>query len=91
MDGNRNGAAPGFVVLREDGRMWDGDEWTAEMSRARRFWGGPDAWADCHLAVTCLRRLGHRCSVAALHLKGAAAQVGTTGGRIELPNALART
>ncbi len=53
-----------FVVLSSFGFFWDGDSWVAEMAKARRFSGPPDAYADCALAVSCLRRLGHICSVA---------------------------
>lgn len=58
--------APAFVILSADGRFWDGAEWSGEMGRARRFSDGPDAWADAHLAVSCLRGLGQPCSVAAI-------------------------
>lgn len=55
-----------FVVLSEEGQFWTGEDWSGKKEEARRFDGPPDAWADCHLAVSCLRRLGRRCSVAYL-------------------------
>lgn len=53
-----------FVILSLTGLFWDGKEWVPEVEKARQFSGPPDAYADCALAVSCLRRLGHVCSVA---------------------------
>lgn len=53
-----------FCVLREDGMLWTGHDWTWKEKEARIFSGPPDAYADCALAVSCLRKLGHACSVA---------------------------
>lgn len=57
-----------FVVMRDDLPLfWDGGEgWTEFPLAARRFSGPPDAYADCYLAVSCLRRLGHACGLAYL-------------------------
>jgi hypothetical protein len=52
----------GFVVVRDDGLLWDGQGWGGRRT-ARYFSGPPDAYADCALAVGCLRRLGVRCQV----------------------------
>ena len=70
-----------FVVLSADGLFWDGEFWTPRRLMARRF-SGVGAYADCALAVPCLRRLGVRCSVAYLPV-GSAPQVEA----FELPGA----
>ena len=54
-----------FVVLSSRGLFWDGEGWGGR-EQARAFRGGPDAYADCALAVSCLRKLGVACNVAYL-------------------------
>jgi len=56
----------GFFVVRDGaGKFWDGREgWLDEWRGARRFADPPDAFADCFLAVSCLRALGVLCHVA---------------------------
>ncbi len=63
-------AGDGFVVMRTDWMLWDGEAWVADAAGARVFREGADAYADCALAVSCLRRLGHRCNVAYLPGRG---------------------
>jgi hypothetical protein len=54
----------GFLVIRDDGHYWDGDGWTRDVRHARFFTNPPDAYADCALAVSCLRKLREACEVA---------------------------
>jgi hypothetical protein len=61
-----------FVVLSASGSFWDGEGWVADSEFARRFDGPSDAYADASLAASCLRRLGHACSVGFLWDIGAA-------------------
>jgi hypothetical protein len=51
-----------FLVVRDDGSFWDGVGF-GPLGAARRFDAGPDAYADCFLAVSCLRKLGVGCRV----------------------------
>ena len=82
---NRGMETAAFVILREDGQYFEGPGWTPDRRLARRFDRGADAWADCHLAVTCLRRLGHRCSVVGIPFREVGALPKVAG--FELPGA----
>ena len=73
-----------FVVIGEDGRFWNGSGWVEDGAAARRFTDAADAYADCALAVSCLRRLGRPCNVGFIGGPvGAAPQVEA----VELPGA----
>jgi hypothetical protein len=51
-----------FVVISSTGLFWDGQGW-GPREVARCFSDPPDAYADCALAVSCLRKLGVACEV----------------------------
>ena len=81
-----------FVVLSAEGLFWDGGGWVRDGARARGFSEGPDAYADCALAASCLRRLGHLCNVAYLPkvdrrpVLGPGVAVASKGEKLDVPH-----
>ena len=53
-----------FLIVNDAGLFWDGARWLPQWEGARHFDVPPDAYADCALAVSCLRKLGTACHVA---------------------------
>lgn len=60
-----------FVVWREDGSFWTGEDWAPSLAQAQRFIprGDANAYTECSETVVVLRAGGAVCNVGAAKVR----------------------